>query len=100
MHWKLIRLRGASVRHNGTMTNRRGELIGLHVTPGGYLIRDETERVIGTLTLAGRVYDRDGYLVTQLERHDLAAAKPTQRGSATASLDPYSVYSSPYFSRR
>ncbi|NTW03124.1 MAG: hypothetical protein HGA19_17900 [Oscillochloris sp.] len=71
MHWKLIRLRGASVRDNGALMNRRGESIGLYVSPGGYLIRDETDHVVGTLTRAGRVYDRDGYLVTQLERHDI-----------------------------
>jgi hypothetical protein len=72
MHWKLIRLRGASVRETGAMTNRRGEPTGLSVRPGGYLIFDEADRIIGTLTMVGRVYDRNGHLVTQVERHDLS----------------------------
>lgn len=76
MHWKLIRLRGASVSESGAMTNRRGEFIGLRVSPGGYLIFDESDQIVGTLTLAGRVYDRDGHLVTQVERQDLPAPQP------------------------
>lgn len=71
MHWKLIRLRGASVRETGTMTNRRGEPTGLHVQPGGYMIFDEADRIVGTLSMVGRVYDRDGFMVTQVERHDM-----------------------------
>jgi hypothetical protein len=78
MYWKLIRLRGASVRHNGAVMNRRGDLIGLHVNPGGYLIRDEADRVIGTITLVGRVYDRNGALVTQVVRHDMAVGRAAQ----------------------
>jgi hypothetical protein len=83
MHWKLIRLRGASVQETGAMTNRQGDPTGLRVSPGGYLIFDETSRVIGTLSLVGRVYDRDGYLVTQVERHDLIAYRE-DRESALA----------------
>ena len=71
MHWKLVQLRGASVRETGMLTNRRGEPTGLYVKPGGYIIFDETDRSIGTLTMAGRVYDRDGFMVTQIERHDM-----------------------------
>ncbi|NNJ12241.1 hypothetical protein EKD04_018080 [Chloroflexales bacterium ZM16-3] len=75
MHWMLIRLRGACVLENGTMTNRRGELIGLHISPGGYMIFDETDQIVGTITMAGRVYDQNGHMVTQIERHDLSAAR-------------------------
>lgn len=71
MQWKLIRLRGASVGENGELTNRRGEAIGMRVTPDGYLIFDDGDQIVGTLTLAGRVYDRNGHLVTQVDRHDL-----------------------------
>ncbi|MBX0330357.1 hypothetical protein K2Z83_22090 [Oscillochloris sp. ZM17-4] len=81
MHSKLIRLRGAYVLETGEIASRRGKPLGLHVSPGGYMILDEADRVIGTLTLAGRVYDRDGALVTQLERHDLRA-QPTERDLA------------------
>lgn len=76
MYGKLIRLRGANVRETGMMTNRRGEPTGFRVKPGGYMIFDETDRIIGTLTMVGRVYDRDGFMVTQIERHDMAA-KPS-----------------------
>jgi hypothetical protein len=72
MHWKLIRLREAHVLENGAMANRRGEAIGLRVSPGGYMIFDECDRVVGTITLAGRVYDPSGRLITQVERYDLS----------------------------
>lgn len=73
MHRNLIRLRGACVLKDGTMANRRGEAIGLRVSPGGYLIFDASDRVVGMITRAGRVYDASGRLVTQVERHDLTA---------------------------
>lgn len=76
MSWKLVKLCGACVLESGAIANRRGERVGLRISPGGYLIFDEADQIVGTLTMAGRVYDCAGRLVTQIERHDLSAARP------------------------
>lgn len=76
MHTKLIRLQGGIVCENGLMTNHRGEVLGLRVSPGGYLIYDDADEIVGTLTLVGRVYTCEGTLVTQVQRYDMITPDP------------------------
>ena len=70
MRRRLARLDGATVRPDGTFVDKSGKPTDLYVSPGGYLIFDASGQTIGTLSLAGRIYDGRGSLVSRVNRLD------------------------------
>lgn len=70
MRRSLTDLSGGVVRPDGTLIDQGGQPTGLHVNPGGYIIVDMSGQMVGTLSMAGRVYDGAGNLMSQVERRD------------------------------
>lgn len=66
----LPNLDGASIRPDGHLVDHRGRPTGLHITRGGHELIDGSGRVIGSVTLAGAVYDSDGLLIARVRRLD------------------------------
>ncbi|NTU85945.1 MAG: hypothetical protein HGA45_42560 [Chloroflexales bacterium] len=74
MRRRLVSLDGATVRPDGKLIDQTGRPTGLSVSPGGFLIFNTAGQRIGTLSMAGRVYDGGGNLVTRVTRLDTHTA--------------------------
>jgi hypothetical protein len=70
MRYRLTNLRGGTVHPNGELVDRQGQPTGLRVTRSSHQIIDEQGKVVGSITLSGSVYDRDGLLAATVIRRD------------------------------
>ncbi|MBX0328904.1 hypothetical protein K2Z83_14585 [Oscillochloris sp. ZM17-4] len=67
----LSELQNAIVLPEGQLITEAGVATGFSIQPGGHQLYNARGQLIGTLTLTGRLYDRDGRLVAQVVRNDL-----------------------------
>jgi hypothetical protein len=67
----LSTLQNAVVLPDGKICDSSGGPTGCYVQPGGHQIFNARAQLIGTITLNGRIYDRDGVLIAQATRQDV-----------------------------
>ncbi|RRR69904.1 MAG: hypothetical protein EI684_14450 [Candidatus Viridilinea halotolerans] len=63
-------LQGASVEETGCILNRHGQATGWWVGDDGETIVDIRHRLVGKITLTGRIYDHRGQYLTDVVRND------------------------------
>lgn len=70
MQTRTIELQGGSVEATGCILDRTGKTLGWWVSEDGRTLVDVHNRVVGTITQAGRVYDQRGHFIANLVRYD------------------------------
>ncbi|PDW02393.1 hypothetical protein [Candidatus Viridilinea mediisalina] len=70
MHMNKPDLHGAIVEETGCILNRHGQATGWWVSDDGETIVDIRQRLVGKITLTGRVFDQRGLYLADVVRHD------------------------------
>jgi hypothetical protein len=70
MQLQIHKLNGGSVEATGCLLNCEGVAMGWWVSEDGRTLVNVHNRIVGTITQAGRVYDQRGHFIADLVRHD------------------------------